>query len=82
MKCGGAQTRSRPTANRRRIRRSGPRLKKGEVVPSLHTGAQTAKKRKAGSRVTSSHAFSGEGTALSKSGDGATGIGFGKRAYR
>ncbi|TEB33376.1 WLM-domain-containing protein [Coprinellus micaceus] len=60
--CGGAQTRARPTARRRRTGVSrGPRK---ETVPSLHTGRQTAKKRKAGGRVTSKYAFAGEGNAL------------------
>lgn len=81
MKCGGAQTRSRPTANRRRLR-GGPRGKRREVIPSLHTGAQTGKKPKAGSRVTSKHAFRGEGIALSTPDDVAKGKGFGKRAHR
>ncbi|KAF9450355.1 WLM-domain-containing protein [Macrolepiota fuliginosa MF-IS2] len=56
--CGGAQTRSRPTSLRRR--RRGPQ----DTVPSLHTGRQTAKRRKAGSRVTSKFAFVGEGKSL------------------
>ena len=56
--------RSRPTANRRRVQRRGPLGKRREIIPSLHTGAQTAKKRKAGSRVTSKYAFTGEGVAL------------------
>ncbi|EAU85321.2 hypothetical protein CC1G_07591 [Coprinopsis cinerea okayama7 len=60
--CGGAQQRSRPTARRRRA--GGPRGKRKEVVPSPHTGRQTAKKRKAGSRVTSKYAFTGEGNTL------------------
>jgi hypothetical protein len=81
MKCGGAQTRSRPTANRRRVRR-GPRGKRREVIPSLHTGAQTAKKHKAGRRLTSKYAFAGEGATLSKSDDGVTKAGYGKRANR
>ncbi|KAF8905048.1 WLM domain-containing protein [Gymnopilus junonius] len=72
--CGGAQSRARPTARRRRA--GG---KRREVVPSLHTGAQTAKKRKAGGRVTSKYAFTGEGQSLSSS-DNSQGTGFGKRA--
>ncbi|KAI0749788.1 WLM domain-containing protein [Daedaleopsis nitida] len=53
--CGGAQTRTRPTALRRRRRQAGP---------SNHTGAQTAKKRKAGTRVTAKGLFQGSGRAL------------------
>ncbi|KAK0485190.1 WLM domain-containing protein [Armillaria novae-zelandiae] len=75
--CGGAQTRSRPSATRRR--RSGRR---GEVVPSNHTGRQTAKRRKAGGRVTSKYAFQGEGLSLSDSRgeEGVKGTGFKKQA--
>ncbi|PPQ65296.1 hypothetical protein CVT26_000256 [Gymnopilus dilepis] len=73
--CGGAQSRARPTARRRR---QGARGKRREVVPSLHTGAQTAKKRKAGGRVTSKYAFTGEGQSLASS--STEGTGFGKRA--
>ncbi|KAH6913065.1 WLM domain-containing protein [Coprinopsis sp. MPI-PUGE-AT-0042] len=60
--CGGAQKRSRPTARRRRA--GAPRGPKKEVIPSLHTGRQTEKKRKAGGRVTSKYAFAGEGNSL------------------
>ncbi|KAF6754493.1 WLM domain-containing protein [Ephemerocybe angulata] len=60
--CGGAQQRARPTARRRRT--GIPRGKRKETVPSLHTGRQTAKKRKAGGRVTSKYAFAGEGNSL------------------
>ncbi|KAK0193763.1 WLM domain-containing protein [Armillaria mellea] len=75
--CGGAQTRSRPSATRRR--RSGRR---GEVVPSNHTGRQTAKRRKGGGRVTSKYAFQGEGLSLndSTSEGGLKGTGFKKQA--
>ncbi|KAK0204771.1 WLM domain-containing protein [Desarmillaria ectypa] len=75
--CGGAQTRSRPSATRRR--RSGRR---GDVVPSNHTGRQTAKRRKGGGRVTSKYAFQGEGLSLidSKGEEGVKGIGFRKQA--
>ncbi|KAK0469808.1 WLM domain-containing protein [Desarmillaria tabescens] len=75
--CGGAQTRSRPSAMRRR--RSGRR---GDVVPSNHTGRQTAKRRKAGGRVTSKYAFQGEGSSLinSKGEEGVKGTGFKKQA--
>ncbi|KAK0450166.1 WLM domain-containing protein [Armillaria borealis] len=75
--CGGAQTRSRPSATRRR--RSGRR---GDVVPSNHTGRQTAKRRKAGGRVTSKYAFQGEGLSLNDSTgeEGVKGAGFKKQA--
>ncbi|KAJ3530423.1 hypothetical protein NMY22_g8574 [Coprinellus aureogranulatus] len=73
--CGGAQQRTRPTARRRRT--GVPRGPRKETVPSLHTGRQTAKKRKAGGRVTSKYAFSGEGNTLA--GDGEEGS-RGKRA--
>lgn len=76
IQCGGAQSRTRPTARRRR-RAQG---KRREVVPSLHTGAQTAKKRKAGARATSKYAFSGEGATLAQ--EGSSGTGFGKKAAR
>ncbi|KAF8807050.1 WLM-domain-containing protein [Phlegmacium glaucopus] len=74
--CGGAQSRTRPTATRRLRRTQG---KRRETVPSLHTGRQTAIKRKAGARVTSKYAFTGQGTMLSSDGDG-DGKGFGKQA--
>ncbi|PPR00787.1 hypothetical protein CVT24_000752 [Panaeolus cyanescens] len=73
--CGGAQSRARPSSGHRKRRATG---KRREVVPSLHTGAQTAKKRKAGSRVTSKYAFTGEGSTLGA--DTGPGTGFGKRA--
>ncbi|KAF4613516.1 hypothetical protein D9613_007746 [Agrocybe pediades] len=73
--CGGAQSRSRPSARRRQYM---PRGRRREVVPSLHTGAQTAKKRKAGARVTSKYAFAGEGATLAADSD--KGTGFGKQA--
>ncbi|PBL03642.1 WLM-domain-containing protein [Armillaria gallica] len=75
--CGGAQTRSRPSATRRR--RSGRR---GDVVPSNHTGRQTAKRRKGGGRVTSKYAFQGEGLSLNDSTgeEGGKGTGFRKQA--
>ncbi|KAH9481414.1 DNA-dependent metalloprotease WSS1-like protein [Psilocybe cubensis] len=72
--CGGAQSRTKPTARRRRQTTRG---KRREVVPSLHTGAQTAKKRKSGARVTSKYAFTGEGTSLGNEG---VGTGFRKQA--
>ncbi|EKM58369.1 uncharacterized protein PHACADRAFT_117246 [Phanerochaete carnosa HHB-10118-sp] len=57
--CGGAHSRARPASfNRRRRRR--------QAGPSNHTGAQTIKKRKAGSRVTAKNAFQGGGKALNE----------------
>ncbi|KAJ4500684.1 WLM domain-containing protein [Lentinula lateritia] len=70
--CGGAQSRTRPSNLRQR---RGPRPR--EIMASSKTGRQTAKKRKAGSRVTSKYAFQGEGTSLSA---GEAGKGFGKQA--
>jgi hypothetical protein len=53
------------------------------VVPSNHTGAQTAKRRKAGGRVTSKYAFTGEGQSLEADvGSATVGTGKGKRAQR
>ncbi|KAI5890112.1 WLM-domain-containing protein [Schizophyllum commune H4-8] len=75
--CGGAQSRTRPTAIRRR--RGGPRRPR-ETVASLHTGRQTAKRRKAGARVTSKYAFEGEGATLGEA--GGKGAGFRKQAAR
>lgn len=49
-------------------------------MPSLYTGAQTAKKRKAGGRVTSKDKFQGQGVALNEGRQGGEGTGFGKRA--
>ncbi|EJF64929.1 WLM-domain-containing protein [Dichomitus squalens LYAD-421 SS1] len=54
--CGGAQSRARPASRKRR--RSQP------AGPSNRTGAQTAKKRKPGTRVRAKGAFSGTGRAL------------------
>ncbi|KAJ3874554.1 WLM domain-containing protein [Lentinula edodes] len=70
--CGGAQSRSRPSNLHQR---RGPRPR--EIMASGKTGRQTAKRRKAGSRVTSKYAFQGEGTSLSA---GEAGKGFGKQA--
>ncbi|KAI0635959.1 WLM-domain-containing protein [Trametes polyzona] len=56
--CGGAQSRARPTSIRRRRRQ--------QAGPSNHTGAQTAKRRKAGSRVTARGTFKGAGRALNE----------------
>ncbi|KAI0671770.1 WLM domain-containing protein [Trametes maxima] len=54
--CGGAQSRARPTGLRRRRRQA--------AASSNHTGAQTAKRRKAGSRITAQGTFKGAGRAL------------------
>ncbi|KAI0049739.1 WLM-domain-containing protein [Auriscalpium vulgare] len=53
--CGGAQRRARPARKRRRQTTAGP---------STQTGAQTAKRRKAGSRVMAPGTFEGDGRAL------------------
>lgn len=50
------------------------------MVASLHTGAQTTTKRKAGARVTSKYAFSGNGNSLMRADSGGSGTGFGKVA--
>jgi hypothetical protein len=72
--CGGAQRRARPSARRRRQRAAGP---------STLSGAQTAKRRKAGSRVTTAGAFAGGGQALNADEDEkGTGNGFRKKAGR
>ncbi|KAL4081832.1 WLM domain-containing protein [Scleroderma yunnanense] len=71
--CGGAHSRTRPVSLRRRMATAGP---------SSHTGAQTTKKRKAGSRVTSAGAFPSVGKALNDGLDGAVGTGFRKKAGR
>jgi hypothetical protein len=74
--CGGAHSRTRPTRRRRR-----PQKQSG---PSTSTGAQTAKRRKPGARVTRKDAFGGAGVALndgaSADGPKAKGTGFGKQA--
>ncbi|KAF9500107.1 WLM-domain-containing protein [Pleurotus eryngii] len=77
--CGGAHSRRRPTALRRR-RNAGPRKTAYNAVPTVHTGRQTAKKRKAGARVTGE--FGGEGHALVDASDprDVEGGGFGKKA--
>ncbi|KAJ7158784.1 WLM domain-containing protein [Mycena filopes] len=76
--CGGAQSRTRPK-RKRRVRQK----KLGEPIASNKTGRQTAKKRKAGGRVTSKVAFTGEGSSLVKAEDldpQAKGTGFRKQA--
>ncbi|KAH9903054.1 WLM domain-containing protein [Cubamyces lactineus] len=50
--CGGAQSRARPSASRRKRR--------------INTGAQTIKRRKAGSRLTAQGTFKGAGRALNE----------------
>ncbi|KAI0649084.1 WLM domain-containing protein [Trametes meyenii] len=75
--CGGAQSRARPTSLRRRRRQTA-------AGPSNHTGAQTAKRRKAGTRVTTQGTFKGSGRALdedvSDEGQKKAGAGFRKKA--
>lgn len=81
LKCGGAQSRTRPTSLRRR-RGGRPKNRDG---PSLYTGRQTAKKRKAGARVTGQNVFNGAGKALNEDVDDVQkkkGTGFGKQAIR
>ncbi|KAF8527641.1 WLM domain-containing protein [Hysterangium stoloniferum] len=76
--CGGAYNQSRRSALSSRKRR---RQKK--AGPSNTTGAQTAKRRKAGSRVTSKAAFeaAGSGNVLDETvKKGVAGSGFGKKA--
>ncbi|TFL03979.1 WLM domain-containing protein [Pterulicium gracile] len=77
--CGGAQQKSQ--APRRRRRRRRPPKTGG---PSNHTGRQTEKQRKPGTRVRSAYAFTGEGTALNADDPegqaSKKGTGFGKRA--
>lgn len=71
--CGGAQRRARPAARRRR--------RQPVPGPSMLTGAQTAKRRKAGSRVTAAGTFTGSGQALNADEDKkGSGIGFRKKA--
>ncbi|KAJ7127034.1 WLM domain-containing protein [Mycena epipterygia] len=77
--CGGAQSRARPTALRRRRR---PRqTRAGAPIASNKTGRQTAKRRKAGARVASKSAFTGDGALLVEDLDvKGKGTGFGKQA--
>ncbi|KAH9058358.1 WLM-domain-containing protein [Lactarius vividus] len=71
--CGGAQSRARPSARRRR--------RQPVAGPSMLSGAQTAKRRKAGSRITAAGTFSGPGQALNADEDEKTaGTGFRKKA--
>jgi hypothetical protein len=72
--CGGAHSRARPS--RRRRQRHAPE-------PSNTTGAQTAKRRKAGSRITSKDAFGEGGRVLNENAsDQKAGTGFRKQAGR
>ncbi|KAH9945164.1 WLM-domain-containing protein [Epithele typhae] len=75
--CGGAQGRRRPTSVRRRRRAC-------DTGPSNHTGAQTAKRRKAGARVTAQGLFVGSGRALDEGAETEdakqSGAGFRKKA--
>ncbi|KAF8071982.1 WLM domain-containing protein [Lyophyllum atratum] len=77
--CGGAQTRTRPSTTRTRRSRK-PR--DTTITASTSSGRQTAKRRKAGARVTSKTAFVGNGMTLAEDvvdGKG-KGAGFGKQA--
>ncbi|KAF9790468.1 WLM-domain-containing protein [Thelephora terrestris] len=73
--CGGAQQRTRPKTLKRRRQRADRTPQAG---PSNHTGAQTAKKRKPGLKVTKD--FGGEGKTLNDGTSGGPGTGFRKRA--
>ena len=75
--CGGAQQRARPKTLKRRRRRADRTLQAG---PSNHTGAQTAKKRKPGSRVAKD--FGDDGKTLNDGTPGDPGTGFRKRTQR
>ncbi|KAI9512026.1 WLM-domain-containing protein [Russula earlei] len=71
--CGGAQNRARPAMRKRRQR--------PVAGPSMLTGPQTAKRRKAGSRVTAASTFSGSGQILNADDDEkGKGTGFRKKA--
>ncbi|KAI0309917.1 WLM domain-containing protein [Amylostereum chailletii] len=73
--CGGAHTRARPARRRRQRTQAGP---------SKNTGAQTAKRRKAGARVTAAGTFQGDGRTLNADVEDAdaqkAGAGFRKKA--
>lgn len=75
--CGGAQERARPKTLKRRRQRAD---RSSQAGPSNHTGSQTAKKRKPGSRVTKD--FGGDGKTLNDGTPGASGAGFRKRTQR
>ncbi|KAG6813909.1 hypothetical protein H0H92_005758 [Tricholoma furcatifolium] len=70
--CGGAQSRKRPVRRQRKPRNS-------TITPSNSTGRQTAKPRKAGSRITSKTAFVGTGSSLLGDGEDVKGKGTGFR---
>ncbi|KAG1844051.1 WLM-domain-containing protein [Suillus subalutaceus] len=75
--CGGAHSRARPASYQRRKRTA------KFNGPSVHTGAQSEKKRKAGSRITNANAFVSGGKALNEGVIGETkeaGTGFRKKA--
>ncbi|KAG0705701.1 WLM-domain-containing protein [Suillus ampliporus] len=75
--CGGAHSRARPASYKRRNRTT------KISGPSVHTGVQSEKKRKAGSRITNANAFSSGGKALNEDAIGEkkdAGTGFRKKA--
>ncbi|KAG1750749.1 WLM domain-containing protein [Suillus lakei] len=75
--CGGAHSRARPASYRRRQRTA------KFSGPSVHTGAQSEKKRKAGSRITNANTFGSGGKALNEDAIGEkkeSGTGFRKKA--
>ncbi|KAG2128145.1 WLM domain-containing protein [Suillus cothurnatus] len=75
--CGGAHSRARPASYQRRKRTA------KFSGPSVHTGAQSEKKRKAGSRITNANAFGSDGKALNEGVIGEkkeVGTGFRKKA--
>ncbi|KAG2157884.1 WLM-domain-containing protein [Suillus bovinus] len=77
--CGGAHSRARPASYQRRKRTA------KFSGPSVHTGAQSEKKRKAGSRITNTNVFGLGGKALNEGAIGEkkeAGTGFRKKAGR
>ncbi|KAG2147593.1 WLM-domain-containing protein [Suillus clintonianus] len=75
--CGGAHSRARPASYKRRNRTA------KFSGPSVHTGVQSEKKRKPGSRIASAGAFGSGGKALNEGVIGdkkEAGTGFGKKA--
>lgn len=75
--CGGAHSRARPASYQRRKRTA------KFSGPSVHTGAQSEKKRKVGSRITNANAFGSGGKALNEGFIGEkkeAGTGFRKKA--
>ncbi|KAF9648831.1 WLM-domain-containing protein [Thelephora ganbajun] len=73
--CGGAQRQARPRTLKRRRQRADHA---SHASPSNHTGAQTAKRRKPGSRITKD--FGGDGKTLNDGTPDGPGTGFRKRA--